>query len=117
MYKINAQEAFTNPLIKNFGVPNLIKFEDIDVGDEEHSVIMQTESVPSIDIFWQLYEHRCPECGNALTDYDNYTFTKLNGECLGCNHVRGEIDAMKMLEAKDQMAEYMMSFGEYGEGL
>lgn len=106
IYAHNMNHFMSNPLVQNL----------INVGDEEHTVMVK-EELPSIDIFWQLYEERCPNCGNALTDYDNYEFTRLNGECLGCNHVRGEIDAMKMLEARDQMTEYMMSFGEYGEGL
>jgi len=36
-----------------------------------------------------LTEHTC-RCGKKITDYNEIQFMRENGECLSCDHVRGE---------------------------
>lgn len=51
----------------------------------------------------------CPTCKRKLTDSIDRDFFKHAGECLGCDHVRGEVDGIMMMEAMDYMYEEQVS--------
>ena len=41
---------------------------------------------------WCLEVHKCPRCNKAITDFVEYEFAKTVGECISCDHVRGDLE-------------------------
>jgi len=40
---------------------------------------------------WGIIEHRCPKCNKAITNPIDWEFTLVANECIGCNHVGGDL--------------------------
>lgn len=36
-------------------------------------------------------EHRCPRCNKLTTDWEEVEFIEQAGECISCDHVRGDV--------------------------
>ena len=46
----------------------------------------------------------CPKCNKTLYTLDDIECLEVEGVCVGCSQIQGEIDSMMVLEAQDQIS-------------
>jgi len=62
------------------------------------------ESVDKQTILIDSMFPKCPKCKHTLYTEDDRLCLEVEGMCVGCSQIQGEIDSMMVLEAQDQIS-------------